>query len=99
MGKVNKNDYFSLLIKQNLMDTEESVMRTFKANKMKGFFHLPGCYTVELAAVRFCECKMHKADKTKAIIQVDQTPRNSSILCPRNPLTRKLAEPGYTAQE
>lgn len=38
MGKVNKNDYFSLLIKQNLMDTEESVMRTFKANKMKGFF-------------------------------------------------------------
>lgn len=87
MGKVNKNDYFSLLIKQNLMDTEESVMRTFKANKMKGFFHLPGCYTVELAAVRFCECKMHKADKTKAIIQVDQTPRNSSILCPRNPLT------------
>lgn len=45
------------------MDTQQSVIRRSKTNKMKKFFSLAKLYTVELTAAGFSGCKMLKQVK------------------------------------
>lgn len=73
MGKINKNDYLSLLTKHNLMDAEN-----IQGKLNEGFFTYQ--VTVELAAVGFSGYKMYKADETKAINQVHQTQKQLNPL-------------------